>query len=109
MVDQYAGCHGVVAPKRSEGERSQANMLCCFAMHFVYSLESEDGAHWYVGVTDNVDHRLSEHNAGLCTHTNKHKPWIVKGYTEFIDHKRASTFELFLKSHSGRAFAKKHL
>lgn len=78
-------------------------------MHFVYSLESEDGNHWYVGVTNNVDRRLEEHNTGKSVHTNKHKPWRLQSYTAFIDRKRAEEFELYLKSHSGRAFSKKHL
>jgi predicted GIY-YIG superfamily endonuclease len=77
-------------------------------MHFVYFLESADGTHWYVGVTDNVVRRLEEHNEG-GTHTNKHKPWRVKSYTAFTDRSHAEAFERYLKSHSGRAFAKKHL
>ena len=78
-------------------------------MLFVYSLESADGKHWYVGITDDVDRRLLEHNDGKCIHTNKHKPWILKTYTAFADRDRAGAFELYLKSHSGRAFAKRHL
>ena len=78
-------------------------------MHFVYSLESEDSQHWYVGVTDNIDRRLTEHNTGKCIHTNKNKPWKLKSFTAFIDRNRAESFEKYLKSHSGRAFVKKHL
>ena len=77
-------------------------------MHFVYSLESEDGIHWYVGMTNDVERRLAEHNAGMCTHTNKHKPWKLKSYTAFTNRHQAEAFERYLKSHSGRAFAKRH-
>lgn len=74
-------------------------------MYFVYSLESEDGKHWYVGTTDDVKRRINEHNSGKCIHTNKHKPWKLKSYTAFVEHDRAAAFERYLKSHSGRAFA----
>ena len=78
-------------------------------MYFVYSLESTDGKHWYVGITDNVDRRLAEHNDGKSIHTNKYKPWKLRSYTAFMDPHRAEAFERHLKSHSGRAFAKRHL
>ncbi|MBU0457857.1 GIY-YIG nuclease family protein [Patescibacteria group bacterium] len=78
-------------------------------MVFVYSLESKDGIHWYVGITDDVDRRLTEHNSGKCIHTNKYKPWKLRSYTAFTDRSRAEVFERYLKSHSGRAFSKKHL
>lgn len=77
-------------------------------MHFVYVLESFDGHHWYVGVTDNPERRLVEHNAGQSIHTNKYRPWKMRTYVTFIDRKRAEEFERYLKSHSGRAFTAKH-
>jgi predicted GIY-YIG superfamily endonuclease len=77
-------------------------------MHFVYVLESADGQHWYFGVTNDVKRRLAEHNAGKSTHTNKFKPWILRLCVTFRGHKRAEEFEDYLKSHSGRAFMKKH-
>jgi predicted GIY-YIG superfamily endonuclease len=78
-------------------------------MYFVYLIESEDGEHWYVGITDDVGRRLAEHNAGKCPHTKKFRPWRLKTYVAFSDRGRAEAFERYLKSHSGRAFAKKHL
>ena len=78
-------------------------------MFFVYSLESEDGIHWYVGITEDIGRRLEEHNSGKSIHTNKYRPWKLQSYTAFIDQKRAESFERYLKSHSGRAFAEKHL
>ena len=78
-------------------------------MIYVYILESHDMQHWYIGVTDDINRRLSEHNSGQCIHTNKHKPWKLKSFTAFHDRERAEAFEKYLKSHSGRAFTKKHL
>lgn len=53
--------------------------------------------------------RLSEHNAGMCTHTSKHRPWSIDVVIEFADERRAVAFEVYLKSGSGVAFAQRHL
>lgn len=47
-------------------------------MYFTYVLESNQGHHWYFGVTNNITRRLYEHNAGKSTHTNKYKPWHLR-------------------------------
>ncbi|MBI5794538.1 GIY-YIG nuclease family protein [Candidatus Uhrbacteria bacterium] len=78
-------------------------------MHFVYILESTDCQHWYVGITENLEKRISEHNAGKSPHTSKFVSWKLKTSLSFADRNRAEAFERYLKSHSGRAFAKKHL
>lgn len=76
-------------------------------MKFVYILQSEDGEHFYVGVSDDVLARLAMHNAGKVRHTTKFKPWKLRTYIAFADRDRAFEFERYLKSASGRAFASK--
>ena len=77
---------------------------------FVYVLRSlSDRDRYYTGVTSNVRLRLSAHNAGECAHTTRHRPWEIDVAIEFIDERRAVTFERYLKSGSGVAFAKRHL
>lgn len=66
-----------------------------------------DGAHFYVGITDDPGARLKLHNAGSVTHTAKYAPWRLRTYIAFDDHDRAFAFERYLKSASGRAFATK--
>ena len=79
-------------------------------MKYVYILESEfPEAHFYIGVTDDLRARIRRHNAGEVTHTAKFGPWHLKTYVAFTDHARAVAFERYLKSGSGRAFAKKRL
>ena len=79
-------------------------------MKYVYLLESiAEPAQMYVGLTDNVQSRLSAHNAGQSPHTAKFKPWRLVTYVGFSDENKAVAFEKYLKSHSGRAFAKKRL
>jgi len=76
-------------------------------MKYVYVLQSEDGEHFYVGVTDDLDARLRVHNSGSVAHTSKFRPWEVRTYIAFDDEQRAFAFERYLKSGSGRAFATK--
>jgi putative endonuclease len=78
-------------------------------MKYVYILESLDAAHFYVGITADLKARLAKHNAGDVAHTSKYKPWRLKTYVAFSDESQAFTFERYLKSASGRAFAKKRL
>jgi predicted GIY-YIG superfamily endonuclease len=78
-------------------------------MKYVYILESLDSEHSYVGTTDDVRARLAKHNAGEVPHTSKFGPWHLKTYVAFTDESQAFAFERYLKSASGRAFAKKRL
>ena len=78
-------------------------------MKYVYILESLEGQHFYVGATADLKARLAKHNAGEVTHTSKYGPWRVKTYLGFSDESQAWAFEKYLKSASGRAFAKKRL
>jgi putative endonuclease len=91
----------------SVARRLQANYEA--TMKYVYILASLDSAHFYVGVTADLEARLTKHNAGEVAHTAKYKPWRMKTYTAFTDEAQAFAFERYLKSASGRAFAKKRL
>ena len=75
----------------------------------VYLLQSDrDPARHYVGVTSNLGNRLDAHNAGQNSHTAEHRPWHVLVHLEFRTEQAALDFEKYLKSGSGRAFAKRH-
>jgi putative endonuclease len=78
-------------------------------MKYVYILESLDLEHHYIGIANDLRVRISKHNAGEVPHTSKYRPWRIKTYVAFSDEKRAFAFEKYLKSGSGRAFAKKRL
>ena len=77
--------------------------------YYVYILKSEKFTEtYYTGFTTKLEERLSKHNNGEVPHTSKYKPWFVKNFIAFTDKDKALAFEKYLKSHSGRAFAKKH-
>ena len=78
-------------------------------MRYVYVLQSLSmPERHYVGGTNDLKRRFAEHNGGQSIHTNKFKPWKLVTYVAFSDHDKADKFEAYLKTGSGRAFAKKH-
>jgi putative endonuclease len=76
---------------------------------FVYVLRNVDrNPSFYVGLSSDVVARLADHNMGRCRHTASRRPWQLHVVIEFSDEDRAIRFERYLKSGSGRAFAKRH-
>ena len=76
---------------------------------FVYILRSDaDPARHYTGITSDLAARLDWHNRGPCGCTTGHRPWSVLVCIEFRTETVARQFERYLKSGSGRAFAKRH-
>lgn len=79
-------------------------------MHYVYLLESDSSpGKRYVGLTADLKRRLAEHNAGKSAHTSKYIPWCLVTYVAFSNEQKAISFERYLKSGSGHAFASKRL
>lgn len=73
-------------------------------MFFVYVLYSTSLHRRYIGKTENVDRRLSEHNNGLSTWTKKGIPWKLIYYEAYLLPSDATKRELFLKSGRGREY-----
>jgi predicted GIY-YIG superfamily endonuclease len=93
-----------------------SSILLCFIgqqgekMRYVYLLQSiRYPDQRYIGLTNNLRQRLAKHNEGSSPHTSKYAPWRIATAIRFDDDQRASAFERYLKTGSGRAFAKKHL
>lgn len=79
-------------------------------MYYVYVLRSKNFPDQsYVGSTKDLRKRLAEHNAGRSAHANKFKPWELMFYIAMPEKQLAESLEEYLKSGSGRAFAKRHL
>jgi predicted GIY-YIG superfamily endonuclease len=79
------------------------------AKRFVYILKSLLTEHaYYVGLTGDPTARLQAHNAGLSPHTAQHRPWRILVVIEFDEEEPATKFERYLKTGSGREFARRH-
>ncbi len=84
-------------------------MQAAASMHHVYIVRSiEHPQRRYIGVTSDIDNRLAQHNQGRSPHTARFRPWQLETLVSFADASRASSFERYLKTGSGFAFAKKH-
>ena len=75
-------------------------------MWFVYILKCADNS-YYTGCTSDLDDRLNRHSKGENTYTKERLPVSLAYYSAFIDKYKAYEFEKYLKSGSGKAFAKK--
>ena len=77
--------------------------------HYVYILVSEtDPSRHYTGCTTDLPARLKKHNQGSVSHTEKHRPWRIEIVIRFTLADKAHAFETYLKSGSGREFARRH-
>lgn len=79
-------------------------------MKCVYILRSvSHPSQRYTGITHDLAERLAAHNSGKCPHTSKFAPWQIVAATYLADDAKATAFERYLKTGSGRAFAQRHL
>ncbi len=77
---------------------------------YVYILRTAcEPPRFYIGFTEDLEARLVHHNSGGDPHTAKYRPWRNKTAIAFTDLEQARAFERYLKSPSGRAFARKRL
>ena len=69
---------------------------------YVYALYSEKSDIIYVGMSESIERRLTEHNAGKVKSTKGHLPWILI-YHEFVgERNQARIREKHFKGTSGR-------
>ncbi len=76
-----------------------------FYVYLIKSISFPDQK--YIGHTDNLRERLETHNSGGSIHTEKYRPWRLIMVFGFEDKLKATSFEKYLKSGAGRAFASK--
>ncbi len=77
-------------------------------MYYVYLIKSiEFPNQVYAGYTTNLKQRLETHNSGGSIYTANYRPWKLVLYLGFEEETKAKTFEHYLKTSAGKAFAKK--
>ena len=75
----------------------------------VYMLRSDSNpTRHYTGLTSDLEQRLRWHNAGQNVDTARERPWSLVVSFTFTSEAVARKFEKYLKSGSGREFAKRH-
>ncbi len=76
-------------------------------MFYVYILKCADGK-YYVGCTKDFEDRMARHRRGDVTYTSSRLPVVVQTVIGVPDQYVALRLEDYLKTGSGRAFAKRH-
>ena len=75
---------------------------------YTYVLLCGDGS-WYIGSTDDLDRRVPEHEAGLCSNTKKRLPVTLVYYEACRSLEAARSREQQLKTGFGRGYLNKRL
>ena len=70
--------------------------------YFVYILKSLEFDKTYVGISNEPNRRLREHNSGKSKFTRKFMPWKILYKEEFDSRKLAREREKYLKSAASR-------
>jgi putative endonuclease len=77
--------------------------------YYVYAIRSSVRHYIYVGLTDNLDRRIAEHNSGYNKTTKPYIPFVLI-YSEKVNNRvEARMREKYLKSGVGKAFLKSFL
>ena len=69
--------------------------------YYCYILQSQISNKHYIGVTENVMHRLEQHNNGLSKWTKGKGPWVLLWQHQFYTLSEARKFENLLKRQKG--------
>ncbi|MEO5583189.1 MAG: GIY-YIG nuclease family protein [Saprospiraceae bacterium] len=73
-------------------------------MFFVYAIRSDHHKYIYVGLTSNIQNRLTFHNNGYERTTKPYRPFVLIYSEAFPDRIAARVKEKYLKSGIGKDF-----
>ena len=73
-------------------------------MIYVYALKSFNKNYIYVGMTNNIERRMNEHNKGYNKTTKPYKPFILIYSENHENRKQARLREKYFKSGIGKEF-----
>ncbi len=78
-------------------------------MWYVYILKSLKDDNLYVGSTNSIRRRLTEHNFGKVDSTRNRAPFILEAYIAVKDQVKAIELEQYFKTGSGKAVLQKRI
>jgi len=78
-------------------------------IYFTYILQSKKDNNIYIGITDNTERRLAQHNAGKNLSTKYRAPFILIYKENHSNRSEARKREKFLKSGCGREWIKENI
>ncbi|MCB0739842.1 MAG: GIY-YIG nuclease family protein [Chitinophagaceae bacterium] len=75
-------------------------------MIYVYAIRSLKRNYIYVGMSNNIERRIKEHNNGMNRSTKAYKPFELIYKEEYYSRSEARIREKYLKSGIGKEFLK---
>ncbi|MCB0823881.1 MAG: GIY-YIG nuclease family protein [Bacteroidales bacterium] len=75
-------------------------------MYYVYAIKSLNRNYIYVGISDNPDRRINQHNSGYERTTKPYRPFKTILIEMFVSRVEARKREKYLKSGAGKEFLK---
>ena len=78
-------------------------------MWYVYILRSLRDNNLYIGSTNDIKRRLTEHNSGMVDSTKGRIPFRLEAFIAVKDKTKAVELEQYFKSGSGRVMLKKRI
>ena len=91
---------------RQDWQKHYFEMAMTGRMIYVYAIKSEERNYIYVGMTNNIQRRLAEHNNGENKSTKAYKPFTLIYSETYASRKEARIREKYLKSGVGKQFLK---
>ena len=73
-------------------------------MFYVYLIQSEVDASFYIGYTSNLELRIKQHNNGESIYSRRKKPWKLVYSEELVNKTSALKREKFLKKQKNKDF-----
>ncbi len=78
-------------------------------MWYVYILKSLKDSQLYVGSTNSIGRRLTEHNSGKVDSTKDRKPFVLEAFIAVKNQAKAIGLEQYFKTGSGKAVLQKRI
>ncbi len=76
-------------------------------MYYVYAIESLNRKYIYIGITNDIDKRVKQHNTGKNKTTKPYLPFQILFTEEYKTRIDARKREKYLKSGCGKEYVKK--
>ncbi len=76
-------------------------------MYYVYVIRGEADGRFYVGISENTEKRLEQHNKGMTFSTKGYRPWKLFFTEKFETRLEARKREVYLKSGTGKEYIKR--
>ena len=75
-------------------------------MYYVYAIKSLQRKYTYVGLTNDIERRIGQHNNGQNRSTKAYRPFVLIHVEEFSTRLEAREREKYSKSGIGKEFLK---